>query len=307
MQIAPSGHAHVVTTDRDELHVVEVGGTVRAWRRDGVDVLAGFGALDPIDAGRGQQLLPWPNRIRDGRYTFDGVTRQLPITEVGHGNASHGLLRWASWQVADQGPTHVTMAVTLHPQPGWEWTLACQTRYAVTAAGLHVTSSVTNRSETVAPFGAGWHPYVRTESVPVDDVLVEIPGSHYVPVDDRLLPMGVAPTEGTPWDLRGAETLGERRLDTAYTGLSADPDGRWRVRVALPSGRSYAVWGEASAFPWVQVFTGKAEAQHAPPHGIAVEPMTCPPDAFNSGVSLVRLRPGQTWTGSWGIETTPAT
>lgn len=303
MTALPSGQAFRVATDRDEVDVVEVGGTLRSWRRDGVEVVAGFAANAPIDAGRGQQLIPWPNRIRDGRYTFDGEDRQLAITEVAHGNASHGLLRWAPWSLVDSGPTHLTMGVTLHPLPGWAWTLACTTRYAVTPDGLTVTSSATNLSDTTAPFGAGWHPYVRTESLPIEDVVLTIPGREYVTVDDRLLPTGTVPVEGTAYDFRAPKEVGTTRLDTAYTGLGEGDDETWRVHVDLPNGTRHTVWGEVAAFPWLQVFTGKAEAHHAPPHGVAVEPMTCPPDAFNSGESLIRLEPGQSWTGTWGIST----
>ena len=157
---------------------------------------------------------------------------------------------------------------------------------------------------TVAPFGAGWHPYVRTESLPVEKVVLEIPAAEYVTVDDRLLPTGLELVDGTPYDFREAREVGRSvRLDTAYRGLRADEDGKWRVHVDLPNGTRHTVWGEVEAFPWLQVFTGKAEAQHAPPHGVAVEPMTCPPDAFNSGESLIRLEPGQSWTGTWGIST----
>lgn len=301
MTALPSGQAHTLTTDLDELDVVEVGGTLRSWRRGGREVLAGFAADAPIDAGRGQQLIPWPNRIRDGRYSFDGVERQLPITEVTLGNASHGLLRWAPWQLRDRGASHLTMGVTLHPSPGWAWTLEVTTTYAVAPEGLSVTTVATNHSDAVAPFGAGWHPYVRTESCPVEQVRVSIPAAEYVTVDERLLPTGIELVDGTPYDFREPREVGSVRLDTAYRGLGADDDGRWRVHVDLPDGTRHTVWGELEAFPWLQVFTGKAEAQHAPPHGIAVEPMTCPPDAFNSGIALVRLEPGQSWTGTWGI------
>lgn len=306
MTALPSGRAHSLTTDLDELHVVEVGGTLRSWRRDGVEVLAGFAANAPIDAGRGQQLIPWPNRIRDGRYTFDGENRQLAITEVAHGNASHGLLRWAPWELVDRGDSHLTMGARLHPLPGWAWTLDLTTTYAVGPDGLSVTCRATNLSDTTAPFGAGWHPYLGTESLPVEDVVLELPATEYVTVDDRLLPTGCAPVEGTPFDFRVGRAIGPQRLDTAYRGLTVGDDGRWRVHVTLPDGTRHTVWGEAEAFPWVQVFTGKAEPHHAPPHGVAVEPMTCPPDAFNSGDSLVRLEPGQSWTGTWGISA-PAT
>lgn len=295
-----------ISTSQDEVAICEVGGGLRSWRHAGQDVLAGFGPGDPILAGRGQQLLPWPNRVRDGRYSFGNAEHQVSLTEVALGNASHGLLRWAPWTFVDGGVTDLTVAATLHPQPGWDWTLACTTTYAVSRAGLAVTSVATNLSGTPAPFGAGWHPYVAIGEAPVESVRLTIPATEFAVVDERLLPVAIEPVDellesGPGADFRAGREVGGQRLDTAYTGLSGDDDGRWRVRVNVLEGPSHVVWGEVAAFPWVQVFTGKAEADQPAPHGIAVEPMTCPADAFNSGRDLVMLEPGQSWTGTWGI------
>lgn len=304
---APSGQQWTVSTASDEFTVCEVGGTLRSWVHDGREVLAGFDPQDPILAGRGQQLLPWPNRIRDGRYVVGGVERQLPLTEVGLGNASHGLVRWVPWSVVDLGEASLTVGTTLRPQPGWDWTLALTTTYAVSRPGLSVTTVATNLSDTSAPFGGGWHPYVAIGDAAVENVRLTLPAAEYAVVDDRLLPVGIEPVDasvdsGPGTDFRAGREIGTKRLDTAYTGLSGDDDGRWRVRVDVLEGPTHVVWGDLAAFPWVQVFTGKAEAGQPEPHGIAVEPMTCPADAFNSGRDLVMLEPGQSWTGTWGIE-----
>lgn len=302
MRRAPSGQAWTLQAGADQLDVVEVGGALRSWQRDGREVLAGFAPDAFISAGRGQQLLPWPNRIRDGRYTFAGTSRQLPLTEVALGNASHGLLRWVPWELLDRGPEHLSVGVTLSPQPGWDWSLHCTTTYAVSSVGLSVTSVVTNLADTPAPFGAGWHPYVAIGETPIKDVELTIPAGVVARVDERLLPVAFDPVDGSSLDLRAGRRVGGQRLDTAYTDLAVDPDGRWRVRVAVPGGPTHVVWAEAASFPWVQVFTGKAEADQPAPHGIAVEPMTCPADAFNSGRDLIVLEPDQSWTGTWGIE-----
>ena len=202
MQSNPTGTQFHITHGRYGAVVTEVGATLRSLTLDGHEVLWTFAEDEAPSGSMGRQLLPWPNRIRDGRYTFDGTARQLPITEVALGNASHGLLRWAPWQLVDQGENHLTVGVTLHPQPGWSWTLTVTTRYAVGPDGLSVTSRVVNESDTVAPFGAGWHPYVRTESLPVEKVVLEIPAAEYVTVDDRLLPTGLELVNGTPYDFR---------------------------------------------------------------------------------------------------------
>lgn len=298
--LAPTGEQWRLRAGPDEIVVVEVGGGLRTWTRDGVDVLAGYAEDGPCTSGRGQQLIPWPNRIRDGRYSHGGVERQLPLTEVEHGNASHGLVRWAPWRLVGHTDTSLTVGHRLFPQPGWDWHLETTTTYAVAPAGLTVTTRVANVGGGSAPFGYGAHPYVAIGDLPVGEVEVSVPGDTWVEVDDRLIPVGTHPVDGTAYDFRERRPLGTHRLDTAYTDL-ATSGGRWTVTVAGPGRPAVDVWGEAEAFPWVQVFSGKAEAGQRGEHGVAVEPMTCPPDAFNSGDSLLTLEPGATWAGTWGI------
>jgi len=298
--MSPTGEQWLLAAGADELTVVEVGGGLRTWTRDGVDLLAGYESNAPCTSGRGQQLIPWPNRIRDGRYSYDGVAYQLPLTEVDLGNASHGLVRWAPWRLLERTPSSITVAHRLFPQPGWDWHLETTTTYAVAPDGLTVTVRVTNVGEGAAPFGYGAHPYVAIGDAPVEDVEVMIPGARFVEVDDRLIPKATSPVDGTAFDFREQKAIGHGRLDTAYADLEV-VDGRWTVTVATPGRPVVDVWADAESLPWAQVFSGKAEADQAGVHGIAVEPMTCPPDAFNSGDSLIELAPGQAWTGTWGI------
>lgn len=162
----PTGQQWTISRGGDVLTVVEVGGGLRSWSRGGVDVVAGYPADATVVAGRGQQLIPWPNRVADGRWSFDGVDHQLPLTEPKLHNASHGLVRWASWGLGDLGEHHVTLTHRLHPQPGWDWVLDLATTYTLTEAGLEVTTSAVNRSSTRAPYGYGAHPYLHVGDTP---------------------------------------------------------------------------------------------------------------------------------------------
>lgn len=299
-QTPPSGEQWQLSAGSDRLTVVEVGGGLRTWSRGGVDVLAGYRTDGLCTSGRGQQLIPWPNRIRDGRYSYGGVGRQLPLTEVDLGNASHGLVRWAPWRLVGRADASITVGHRLFPQPGWDWHLESMTTYAVAQDGLTVTTRVTNMGQGTAPFGFGAHPYVAIGDSPVGEVEVQVPAASYVEVDDRLLPTRTRPVEGAASDFRTRKALGSHRLDTAYTDLDV-VDGRWAVTIATPGRPAVDVWADAGSLPWAQVFSGKAEADQVGVHGIAVEPMTCPADAFNSGDSLLELAPGETWTGTWGI------
>lgn len=286
--------------------VVEVGGGLRSYQVDGVDVVAGYEHDEVCRAGRGQLLMPWPNRIRDGRYTFAGAEHQLALTEPPRGNASHGLVRWAPWVLDHHEGRSLAVHTRLHPQPGWDGVLDLTATYVLDAHGLQVTTSATNVGTTTVPFGCGAHPYVALGDTPLAQVELTVPAAREVLVDDRLIPLDtrdVAPE----LDFREGRALGTVALDTAYTDLERDPTtGRWEVRVAgLQSIGEVTVWGD-EAFGWAQVFTAQgADTGVAGPRGIAVEPMTCPANAFNSGDGLVVLAPGESWTGTWGLRPGP--
>lgn len=283
--------------------MVEVGGGLRTYAFGGRDVLAGYPPDARCSAGRGQMLMPWPNRIRDGRYTFAGHDHQLPLSEPDRGNAAHGLVRWAIWSVLERAEDTVTLGCRLRPQPGWEWSLDLSVTYALTVSGLVVTPRARNVGTQAAPFGFGAHPYLSVGENRVDEVELGIPAASRLELDDRLLPTGLVAVDGTGQDFREPRALGELELDTAFTDIAADADGRWRVTLTHPhTGRAVTLWADATAYPWLQVFTGDSlPLTIRRTSGIAVEPMTCPPDAFNSGDDLLVREPGQEFEASWGI------
>jgi aldose 1-epimerase len=299
----PSGEQWTIRHGDLEATVVEVGGGLRTLTAGGLDVLAGYGVDEMASSGRGQLLMPWPNRLRDGRYRFEGRDQQLALTEPARGNASHGLVRWALWSVLDRSEAALTVGYRLHPQQGWSGRLDLAVRYELSDDGLTVTSTAENVGAGRAPFGYGAHPYVALGDTSLSDVVLTVPASAQVLVDDeRKLPTGTAPVEQDDHDFRQARPLGATRLDTAFTGLSRDEDACWRVRVGgLVDRPEVSVWGDG-AFGWVQVFTDKGEDQGVDGvRGVAVEPLSCPADAFNSGEGLVVLEPGQQWSGQWGL------
>ena len=299
----PSGEQWTISHGDHEAVVVQVGGGIRTYAFRGQDVVAGYALDEQCWAGRGQLLMPWPNRIRDGRYSFDGQGHQLALTEPARGNAIHGLVRWAIWSVLEQTESAITLVLPLRPQQGWGWSLDLFVTYNLTEEGLTVTPRAINVGTGVAPFGFGAHPYFSVGENHVDDVRLGIPARSLLEVDDRLLPTSLAPVDGTEQDFRQPRLVGATALDTAFTNVAADVDGRWRVSVVhSDTGRAVTVWADATAYPWLQVFSGDS----LPPttrrtSGIAVEPMTCAPDAFNSGEDLLVLEPGREFMASWGI------
>ena len=263
--------------------VVEVGGAIRELRHDGVPVLEGYGEGEMASGGRGQPLLPWPNRMAGGRYAFRGREIQAPVNEPSTGSAIHGLTRWLNWTAADVRPDGCTMVLRLHPQPAYPFTIDLRIDWELSDAGLEVTLGATNAGDAALPFGAGFHPYLTAGSSRIDA--------------DRLTLEADAPRAR---DFRGGRAIGEAVVDDCYTHLARDAAGLARVRLESPAGRAVVLWLD-DLWSHVMVFTGDTLAPERRRRGLAVEPMSCAPNAFNSGEGLRVLAPGESLSGRWGV------
>ncbi|HEX6872319.1 MAG TPA: aldose 1-epimerase family protein [Micromonosporaceae bacterium] len=299
--MAPSGQQWTISSGPHEAVLVEVGGGLRGYRVAGVDVVDGYTEHEMCPASAGQVLAPWPNRIRDGRYVFDGEAYQLALTEPVRHNAIHGLVAWVRWELVGATADSVTLGHDLPPQPGYPWPLRLRVTWTVSADGLHASNAVTNLSADPCPFGFSAHPYLRVPEVAIDDLTLHVPAGSRLLTDGRSLPIGAARVAGSEFDYRQPRRIGPAMLDTAFGDLSRDTvDGRTAVRLSAVDGRGVRVWADAG-FTWWQVFTADTLPGPRYRRSVAIEPMTCPPDAFRSGRDLIVLAPGQTWTGDWGI------
>jgi aldose 1-epimerase len=302
VDVVPSGEQFTIHRGAMEGTVVEVGGGLRAFSAGDVAVLDGFPVDEMCRDGRGDILIPWPNRLAGGTYTFEGRSYQLPLTEPTQGNAIHGLVRWANWQLSERAEDRVTLTHRLYPSTGYPFILDLSAGYALTDDGLHVTLAATNIGTRPCPFGAGQHPYVRTAIGLVDGDTLHVPASTIYRYDEHLIPTERIPVAGTPLDFRTPHAIGDTQINMDYTDLERGADGVARVTLQAPNnGRRIEVWMD-TAFKHATVYTGETVQ---PPsrrrQSVAVEPMSCPPNAFNSGEDLVVLEAGERWEGNWGI------
>jgi aldose 1-epimerase len=298
---AKSGTQWSIEADGQRAVVVEVGGVLRHYSVGDTEVLDGFSAEEISPASAGQILAPWPNRIRDGHYTFDGQNQQLPLTEPARHNAIHGLVNWARWSAVEQSADAVTLEVEVPAQIGYPWWLRLRTRWSVSADGLRCDQEVVNLSGVNAPWGYSVHPYLQLPGVAVDDILLHVPGQTRIVADARLLPIGAVKVAGTDYDYTAPRRIGIQILDTTFGEIEHDADGITQVTIADPgSDAKVTVWAD-DKFKYWQVFSGDTLHGERFRRSVAIEPMTCPPDAFRTGRDLVVLEPGATWTASWGI------
>jgi aldose 1-epimerase len=251
----PSGDQFELAAGPHRLVVVEIGGGIREW--DGV--LLGYEADEMCGSGRGQVLAPWPNRLAEGRYVWDGEDLQVPVNEASTGSAIHGLVRWTSWRAVEREPARVVLEHVLHPQPGYPFAVRLRIAYSLSEVGLSVRTEAENVGDRACPFGVGHHPYLLAPTGRVDDLALD------------------------------GERIGEQELDE-----TRHEPGGWRIEVG-----EITTWADES-WPWAQVFTG--DLPDVGRRGLAVEPMTCPPQAFHTGEGVIHLDPGERWSGEWGIE-----
>jgi aldose 1-epimerase len=301
--IAPSGEQIDIESGDQQAVVVRVGAGLRTYTVGGRDVVNGYGVDQMATAGRGQVLIPWPNRLQDGRYEFESRRHQLPLTEPERTNAIHGLVRWSVWSVAEREPDRVVMELRLHPQPGYPFILDLGIEYALSANGLSVQTTATNVGHDRCPYGCGAHPYLTVGTETVDATVLRAPARTVLQADGRGIPTGATPVAGTDYDFREPRAIAATKLDHAFTDLERGDDGLARVELTNPdSGAALALWVDES-YPYLMLFTG--DLPEVERSALAVEPMSCPPDAFRSGENLVVLEPGGSVTSTWGIS--PAT
>jgi aldose 1-epimerase len=298
--IPPSGRQLEIRHGTQLATVVTVAGGIRTYSVDGRDVLDGYDVAAMADGGRGQTLIPWPNRVKDGTWHWHGKDLQLALTEPKQHNAIHGLVRWLDWDVISHEDSSAIVGCTVAPQTGYEWRLDVRVRYSLDDHGLTVEQSITNHAATPAPVAAGAHPYITAGTPTVDDAVLHLHAASWLPTGAQQIPRDHEYVAGTPYDFREARLIGDLEIDYAFTDLHRDPDGRFRMLLSDPDGYTVTFWVDES-YPYVELFTGDTLAPDRRRRGLGVEPMSAPPNAFATGESLVVLDPGATWTGRWGV------
>lgn len=296
--MAISGRQFPISSGELAATVTEVGATLRGFTAGGVDITVPYSEDVLTPHSSGTVLVPWPNRLRGGQYWFEGEQQQLALTEPELRNAIHGLARWSRWTAVLHEPSRVTLEFDVPPQKGYPFEVRIEVTYALDADnGLSLTMSATNHGTRRAPFGAGWHPYLSTRGATLDETTVRLPAAQRLLLDDVAVPVGSESVTDTPYDLRVAKRLDDLRMDDAFTALSVD-DGRSHAEVRGQTAGARVWWDET--FRFLQVYTSPDVIDGRP--GVAVEPMTCAPDAFNSCAGLLVLEAdGGSWTGSCGI------
>jgi aldose 1-epimerase len=300
--IPVTGSQHEIGAGDYSAVVTELGAGLRELRHRRQPVIAGYQPDELPPGAAGQLLAPWPNRIDGGRYTLDGTSYQVDLSEPARGNAIHGLTRWTPWALIRHTPEAVLLREVLLGRAGYPFCLEIEVEYQLSGDnGLRVSVTAHNAGSRRAPYGTGSHPYLTAGTPTLDECTLTLPAARWLPADERGIPAGAAQdVAGTDADFRTTRPIGDTRLDHALTGLARDGQGRAWARLAA-EGTQIALWA-GQGYEWLQVFTGDTLDAARRRRALAVEPMTCPPNAFATGTDLLMLDPGSSVTHSWGIQ-----
>ena len=283
--------------------VTELAAGLRSFTRGGVLLTETYGDDDIAPGGAGITLAPWANRVEGGQWVLNGKKQQLDITEVSRNNASHGLLRNTGYALLGRSEHSVSLEATIFPQHGYPFRARHRVDYELTEElGLHVRQTLANDSAAPAPFVLGAHPYLRLGDTPVEELVLTVAADTRLVADEKLIPRSSAPVGGDT-DFRSGLPVSDLSVDVALTDLQFD-SGRARHVLAAAGGGQVALWQD-EACPYVHIFVSTVYPGRT--RAVAVEPMTGPANAFNSGDGLRRLPPGESFSMEWGIEYLPAT
>jgi aldose 1-epimerase len=300
-----------ITLTHDDLTLVvsPYGASLRGLSRE-VDgephpIVTGYSGAKNKVGGQGDVLIPFPGRVREGRYTFEGQEHQMVKNDSEAPNAIHGFLRKIVWDTLDRSESAVTFSTTFDSRAheGYPFALRAQVTYRVTAQGMHCAFDIENLSAGDAPVAAGFHPYFTVGSDLIDLDTLHVPFQSTLEYNENLVPTGtVLPVEGTSFDFRHPHPIGDTVFNTCFLNPLRDTDGLLRISLSDPAtGRAVTVALDR-AFDYVVLYSGDPLPDTHRRRALAIEPMTCGSDAFNHPEwGLVSLGPDESLSGSWEV------
>ncbi len=300
-----SGGQYAITSGAQRAVITEVGATLRSFELDGAPLILGFGRNEIPTGGRGQVLAPWPNRLNGGSFDFGGRHAQAPLEGPGAKSANHGLVRWQPWRLLAHDAARVRLGLTCHAQPAYPFCVDLELEYRLDENGLAVEASIANHGDVVAPFGLGFHAYLHPGAETIEGCTLELPANSHLCLNSDMERVGTeeAAASGFARLVRGpsAAPIGTLVINDCFGDLSAENDGRWRARFRRRAPHpDLVVWADA-AFAYAMVYSGDNMDVHLRRRGLALEPMTCPPNALRSGEAVIPLGVGDEIAMSWGI------
>lgn len=280
------------------------GGVVLDIKFGGISILDGYQTpieLDLKNWGKSALLYPFPNRLKDGQYQWEGHTYQFPINDAQTENALHGLGMHQAMNIGQVVTTETSGSITCqYSSKGTEdyfpFLFQFSAAFTITETGFAVSLSVVNLDVESIPFGFGWHPYFSL-SEQIETTELQLPRLDLIGIDQRMIPTG---KRYAYEEFQVSKPIGATVLDNCFATHTNEEN---KIHIQLKGSKGllkYWQENQAGAYSFVQLFT--------PPHrsSIAIEPMTCNVDAFNNQEGLLKLEPGQGSSANFGFSFQPA-
>jgi len=277
-----------------------MGAGLNFLRYRGRDLVDPFIPATKPENYRGDILAPWPNRIEDGEYKVDGDLFVIPINEPDRGTALHGLVNCFEWDVIDKSDSFVLLKGILRSSTSYPTDLEFLAKYSLSDQGLSLTISAVNVGAKRAPYGVSIHPYlVPTPDSRVDEWSLKMNSSEVLEVDMvRLLPIGLRKVEELDFDFRSGRVIGNQFIDHAF---KVDKGSELTLTVEAKNGDAVEMTFSPNC-EWIQIHTADRKGGPDSRICLAVEPMTCPPNAFRNPDQPIWLSPGDSTFTTWTIK-----
>ena len=292
------------TSDAGEVYALldPIGAGLHALHVNGRDVMPLDTELARTRWFSGHTLAPWPNRMRDGEWVFEGATLSAPLND-GLGNALHGVVGNREFEIVQRSDDSVRFEISLGDDPVYPFAVRVHVTFTVAADGLTCAFGARNESASTVPFAIGTHPYFPFD----DDCTLTINADNAFEVDDRLIPSGRL-MDLSAWHAQPGEPIALSTFvaDDCFTSLRRDVDGIAHTLITHGDGAIVDVWQDAG-LPHTVIFTTREFTwSDGGTKAIAIEPQTAPTNAFNSGIDLTWLVPGDDFVVRWGVAVSTA-
>ena len=228
-------------------------------------------------------LFPFPGRVAGGTYEYQGKHYQLPTNEGGRDNAIHGFLAEAPFELVQKNMNQEMALLDFQYQydgseQGFPFPTQINIIYEITNKGFQFTLKIINTGNSSFPFGLGWHPYFASENLAA--ATLDFQAIEQLVVDENQIPTGAEPNQFI-------SPIGNQQLDTSY--LLSNSMIRFSSHYYNMNLRTLFVEKE-----YLQLYTPPSR------NSIAIEPMTCEPNAFNSHKGLQELAPNASY--QWSVQ-----
>lgn len=264
-------------------------------------IVDGYNYADELEAEmeksyKGAKLVPYPNRVAFGKYSFNNINYQLPINHEMH--SIHGLVYDKKLSLVNQQATEEDVSIELQyiydkEYKGYPFSFKLNIFYTFSEEGLTLSTRIENIDKNEIPVADGWHLYFKVANK-IDECLFKIPSSETLALDETLIPTG------------------KINKQEKYIHFSKIEGDNFDTCFVLPGKKSilsaelYDIIEDIRVVAWQESGNKKYNYMqvYSPPNRetLAIEPMTCEPNALNSGKGLIVLKPGEVFDATCGVK-----